>query len=318
MRDKNATEALDTTEAGIARAADILRDGGIVAVPTETVYGLAGRADSDKAVAAIYRAKGRPDHNPLIVHVSATFDQARSIAEFSPTALAVAERAWPGPLTLVLPVRSDNVLAAAVTGGRETVALRMPRHPAMRALIDRVGAPLAAPSANASNTVSPTTAAHVRHTLDGRIDAIVDGGRCDKGLESTILAIRHDGSWDELRAGPVDLRVLYDDIVGKPWTGGGRSNGIEAPGQLARHYSPGKPMRLNAATFAADEFGIGFGAIGGVFNLSPEGNLRQAASRLYEALHRASRSDQPNIAVACIPEDGIGAAINDRLQRAAA
>ncbi|MGB3737855.1 MAG: L-threonylcarbamoyladenylate synthase [Pontixanthobacter sp.] len=316
MRDKNATEALHGGEAGLSRAADILRRGGIVAVPTETVYGLAGRADCDAAVAAIYWAKGRPDHNPLIVHVS-NIAQAQSIAQFSDIALATAARAWPGPLTLVLPLRRETGLAAAVTGGRGTVALRMAAHPVMRDLIDRVGAPLAAPSANRSNAVSPTTPTHVRHTLDGRIDAIVDGGHCAKGLESSIVAIRHDGSWDELRAGPVDLHGLYRDIVGGEWDGGTRQTTIEAPGQMARHYSPGKPMRLNAKSFAQDEFGIGFDTIGGAINLSITGDLSEAAHVLYDGLHRAASSPLPKIAVAPIPMIGIGVAINDRLRRAA-
>ncbi len=312
MSGKNATETLYADAAGIARAARIIRDGGIVAVPTETVYGLAARADSDAAVARIYAAKGRPEFNPLIVHVG-SMQQAAALAEFSDVADSVARRLWPGPLTLVLPRKANADLAAAVSAGLPTVALRMPAHPVMRALIDEVGLPLAAPSANRSNAISPTAAVHVSTTLDGRIDLILDGGACESGLESTILAIRHDGSCEILRPGPIGWDDLPDLVRAKP-----TAARVEAPGQLAKHYSPGKPLRLAATAADADEFLIGFGPVKGHFSLSASGDLAEAAGLTYAALHEAAASPLPRIAVAPIPEEGIGIAINDRLRRAAA
>ena len=305
MGGKYATETLDADEGGIARAVHILRDGGLVAVPTETVYGLAARADSDTAVARIYEAKGRPSFNPLIVHV-ASLEQAREFAEFPPAAQRLAREYWPGPLTLVLPRHRGARLAPAVTAGLETLALRMPAHPVMRALLDRTGFPLAAPSANRSGFISPTSPAHVLASLDGRIDAVLDGGECERGLESTIAAVRADGSVEVLRPGPIAL--------GPSAEGPGR---IEAPGQLASHYAPGKPVRLMASEVAPDEFWIGFGEHPGECTLSASGDLTEAAARLYACLHEGARSDKPRIAVAPIPEEGIGIAINDRLRRAA-
>ena len=305
MGGKYATETLDADEGGIARAVHILSDGGLVAVPTETVYGLAARADSDTAVARIYEAKGRPSFNPLIVHV-ASLEQAREFAEFPPAAQRLAREYWPGPLTLVLPRHRGARLAPAVTAGLETLALRMPAHPVMRALLDRTGFPLAAPSANRSGFISPTSPAHVLASLDGRIDAVLDGGECERGLESTIAAVRADGSVEVLRPGPIAL--------GPSAEGPGR---IEAPGQLASHYAPGKPVRLMASEVAPDEFWIGFGEYPGECTLSASGDLTEAAARLYACLHEGARSDKPRIAVAPIPDEGIGIAINDRLRRAA-
>ena len=317
MRGKYATETLLADDAGIARAAAILREGGLVAVPTETVYGLAARADSAEAVARIYAAKGRPDFNPLIVHVRDAA-QAASFADLSEIAAHVAETCWPGPLTLVLPRRDDAGLAPAVTAGLPTVALRAPAHSAMRALLAQCDFPLAAPSANRSGFISPTTADHVLASLEGRIDLVLDAGPCDAGLESTILAIREDGRWEELRPGPVDVAALHEFLFDRPL--GGRTGGgaIEAPGQLASHYAPGKPLRLNAREVAPDEFFIGFGPLAGDIDLSARGDLTQAAARLYACLHEAARSECPRVAVAPVPETGMGAAINDRLRRAAA
>ncbi|UYH54535.1 L-threonylcarbamoyladenylate synthase [Qipengyuania sp. SS22] len=305
MSGKYATETLHVEEGGIARAAEILRDGGLVAVPTETVYGLAARADSDAAVARIYEAKGRPSFNPLIVHI-ASLAQARTLAEFSPVAERLAEQYWPGPLTLVLPRRRAAGLSDAVTAGLDTLALRMPAHPIMRGLLDAVGLPLAAPSANRSGFISPTSPAHVLASLDGRIDAVLDGGECEKGLESTIAAVRSNGAVEILRPGPIALEAATKG-----------EGAIEAPGQLASHYAPGKPVRLMASEVAPDEFWIGFGAIAGDCTLSESGDLTQAAARLYACLHEGARSDKPRIAIAPVPQTGIGIAINDRLRRAA-
>lgn len=320
MTGKNATETILADAAGIARAAAILESGGLVAVPTETVYGLAARADSAAAVARIYAAKGRPGFNPLIVHVRDS-EHARAFARFDTVdAQMLADAGWPGPLTLVLPLREDAGLAPAVTAGLPTVALRVSRHKVMQQLLEQTGFALAAPSANRSGFISPTCPAHVLESLAGRIDLVLDGGPCEQGLESTIVAVRDNGDWSELRPGPVDLQALHDfwyDDVEKERPA--RSDGkIEAPGQLASHYAPGKPVRLDAVEAEADEFMIGFASVAGDCSLSEQGDLLTAAARLYDCLHLAARSDKPRIAVAPVPAQGIGIAINDRLRRAAA
>lgn len=313
MGDKHATERLGPDTAGIARAAELIANGELVALPTETVYGLAARADSAEAVAQIYHAKGRPDFNPLIVHVP-SFEAGQRLAIFDARAKVLAARFWPGPLTLVLPLRPDARIAPAVTAGLPTVALRCPAHPIMCSVLERTGLPLAAPSANRSGAVSPTKAAHVLATLDGRIAAVIDGGACERGLESSIVAVREQG-WQLLRAGPVEERELIA-LLGAPLPVS--SAAIEAPGQLALHYSPGKPVRLGAIASTRGEYHIGFGPIAGDCTLSASGDLAEAAMRLYACLHAASASAQPRIAVAPVPEVGIGVAINDRLRRAAA
>lgn len=298
--------------AGIARAAEVLRAGGPVAVPTETVYGLAARVDSESAIAAIYRAKGRPDFNPLIVHVTG-LEQAERLARFDDRARLLAKQFWPGPLTMVLPLRDGAPIASAVTAGLPTIALRVPAHPLMRAVLREVGVPLAAPSANRSGSVSPTSAAHVLASFGDEAPLVLDGGFCERGLESTIVALRERG-WQLLRPGPIAesavAAVLGDAMAVTP----GR---IEAPGQLARHYSPGKPLRLEAVRAADGEYLIGFGHVTGDSSLSRSGDLAEAAARLYACLHEAAESDRSRMAVAPIPDEGIGAAINDRLRRAA-
>lgn len=300
--------------AGIARAAGRLQVGGLVALPTETVYGLAARADSAEAVAAIYRAKERPDFNPLIVHVP-DLAAAEQIAVFDDRSRTLAGRFWPGALTMVLPLQKTARIAPAVTAGLDTIALRCPAHPVMRAVLQACGVPLAAPSANASGGVSPTQAAHVAASLGDAAGLVLDGGACAAGIESTIVALRDTG-WQVLRPGPVTTEQLAE-VLGTALAVAA-SERIEAPGQLASHYSPGKPVRLDAAVPAADEFLIGFGAVAGSVNLSPSGDLIEAAALLYECLHAAAASQHPRIAVAPIPAEGIGAAINDRLKRAAA
>lgn len=300
--------------AGIVLAAEWLRAGQPVALPTETVYGLAARADSADAVAAIYRAKGRPDFNPLIVHVP-DLPAAEAIARFDDRARALAARFWPGALTLVLPLRPEAAIAPAVTAGLATIALRCPAHPVMRAVLQACALPLAAPSANASGGVSPTRAEHVAASLGDAAGLVLDGGPCAAGIESTIVALRETG-WQVLRPGPITTADLAE-LLGPPLdvAAAGR---IEAPGQLASHYAPGKPVRLNAVTAQADEFLIGFGPIAGSISLSPRGDLPEAAARLYACLHAAAAAPLARIAVAPVPTNGIGAAINDRLGRAAA
>ena len=300
--------------AGIAVAAERLRAGGLVALPTETVYGLAARADSASAVAAIYHAKGRPDFNPLIVHVP-DLVTAEAIAVFDDRAQALAARFWPGALTLVLPLRADAPIALAVTAGLDTIALRCPAHPVMRAVLEACALPLAAPSANASGGVSPTRAEHVAASLGDAVGLVLDGGACMAGIESTIVALRGSG-WEVLRPGPVTVAQLIE-LLGPPLDVAAARR-IEAPGQLASHYSPGKPVRLDARSAQADEFLIGFGPIAGSINLSSGGDLAEAAARLYECLHAAAAAPDARIAVAPVPAEGIGAAINDRLRRAAA
>ena len=302
-------------QAGLAQAARLIAEGRLVAVPTETVYGLAARADRAEAVAAIYRAKGRPDFNPLIVHVP-DLAAAERLSRFDDRARMLARAFWPGALTMVLPLAPDAGLASAVSAGLPTVALRCPAHPAMRALLDACGLPLAAPSANRSGAVSPTSAAHVVASLGERVDAVVDGGPCETGIESTIVALREAGGWQVLRPGPI-TEAQISAILGQS-DDATTSNRIEAPGQLASHYAPGKPVRLGAGSAGADEFHIGFGAVAGDVSLSASGDLAEAAARLYDCLHRAAAAPQPRIAVAPVPDEGIGAAINDRLRRAAA
>jgi L-threonylcarbamoyladenylate synthase len=298
----------------IAKAAARLRDGGIIAIPTETVYGLAADASNADAVAKIYAAKGRPDFNPLIVHVPDR-EAAEEIAEFGDQAVTLAKAFWPGPLTLVLPLKDSAPIAAAVTAGLPTVAIRCPAHPVMQSLLLASGLNLAAPSANKSGSISPTHAGHVARSLGDAVPLIIDGGPCRAGLESTIVAVRDNG-WQILRPGPISA-VDVKAVAGSAQLVSAIT-GIEAPGQLASHYAPAKPVRLYAETASADEWHIGFGAISGDDNLSASGNLAQAAAHLFQALHNADASNRAAIAVAPIPADGIGEAINDRLKRAAA
>jgi L-threonylcarbamoyladenylate synthase len=300
------TEVLPVSDAAIARAAALILAGEPVAVPTETVYGLAADATNPAAVARIYAAKGRPSFNPLIVHVR-TIAQAEAFGAFPVRARALAEAHWPGPLTLVVPLRAGAGLADAVTAGLGSVALRCPAHAAMQALLRDSGCPLAAPSANTSGSISPTTAAHVLASLGGRIPLILDGGATQVGLESTIVAVE-EGRVRLLRPGSLTI----DAAEASP------PLRIEAPGQLESHYAPSKPLRLDAERAEPDEWLIGFGAVSGHDTLSRAGNLAEAAANLFAALHRADREASARIAVAPIPQVAEGIAINDRLHRAAA
>ena len=299
---------------GIARAAQILRDGGLVAMPTETVYGLAARADRADAVAQIYRLKGRPDFNPLIVHV-ASLPMARGLATFNDAAELLAAEFWPGPLTLVLPLKEGANITPAVTAGLGTIAIRQPGHLVAARLLAELGLPLAAPSANRSNAVSPTHPDHVTASFGDRSPPVLDGGTCEAGLESTIVALDAAGGWRLLRPGPITVENI-DALLGPPAKSRGAT--IEAPGQLQKHYSPGKPVLLDRIRPEPESFMIGFGDVEGDINLSATGDLAEAASKLYAALHRAAASDRHLICVAPIPSVGMGQAINDRLERAAA
>lgn len=301
----------------IGRAAAIILSGRPVAVPTETVYGLAGDATSEAAVAAIYSAKGRPAFNPLIVHVR-DLAQAEEHGIFSEDARAAAQAWWPGPLTLVVPRRPESTIPSLVTADQPTIALRCPAHPVMQALLAACGRPLAAPSANLSGGISPTNALHVLRSLGGRIPLIIDAGSAPLGLESTIVAFT-GGPPRLLRPGPIGLGQIE---TLRPTTEPGEEDrslrGIEAPGQLPSHYAPSKPLRLDADRAEPDEYLIGFAEVVGDANLSAAGNLEEAAARLFDLLHRADMSDKPRLAAAPVPDTGIGAAINDRLRRAAA
>jgi L-threonylcarbamoyladenylate synthase len=311
--DAQNTRVAPVGDEAIREAARLIRAGRPVAVPTETVYGLAADATSAAAVAGIYAAKGRPSFNPLIVHV-ADLGQAELYGLFSEPARALAGALWPGALTLVVPERPGSGLAPAVTAGLGTVALRCPAHPAMQALLAAAGRPLAAPSANASGSISPTRAEHVLATLGGLIPLILDGGATERGVESTIVAVE-EGGVRLLRPGPIPFAEI---LAVAPALSERTTARIEAPGQLRSHYSPAKPLRLDAASAFPGEWLIGFGAVAGDDSLSPSGDLDEAAARLFDALHRADRQDRPRIAVATVPAEGIGLAINDRLTRAAA
>ena len=296
------TQILTFSDESIARAAELIRAGEPVAMPTETVYGLAADATNAEAVARIYEAKGRPSFNPLIVHVL-DLAEAKRLGDFDDTARALAESHWPGPLTLVVPAKAESGIAALVTAGLDTIAIRVPAHPAMRALLKAAGRPLAAPSANASGRISPTRAEHVAQTLEGRIKLVVDGGPSERGIESTIVATT-GGGLRLLRRGPIAIDAPE------------ASGTIEAPGMMASHYAPRKPLRLDAESAEPDEILIGYGPVAGDLYLGDDPVT--AASRLFELMHQADAAPEARIAVAPIPDQGLGAAINDRLRRAAA
>ncbi len=298
---------------GLHHAIAVLEAGGVVAMPTETVYGLAARASDPAAVAAIYAAKGRPSQNPLIVHV-ADLAAAEKLAVFDATARTLAGVFWPGPLTLVLPLRADAGFADAITGGRTTVALRVPAHSVAQALIAAAG-PLAAPSANRSGHISPTTAAHVVTSLGAAVPLVLDAGPCDAGLESTIVQLV-DGVVRLLRPGALAAERIA--AIAGPLSPAATPADIIAPGMMPSHYAPRQPVRLGAIHAGTHEFHIGFGAVEGDLNLSRASNLAEAAAGLFAALHHAEASSRSAIAVAPFPGEGLGAAINDRLRRAAA
>ncbi|RWM10773.1 MAG: threonylcarbamoyl-AMP synthase [Mesorhizobium sp.] len=315
----NLAEILAVGEA-MERALALLEGGDVVAIPTETVYGLAGDATNGVAVARIFEAKGRPRFNPLIAHV-ADLAMAERIATFDPLSARLAEAFWPGPLTLVLPQRPESGIHPLVTAGLGTIALRMPRGFGGE-LIARLGRPLAAPSANSSGRISATTAQAVAADLGGKIKLVVDGGATPVGLESTIVKIE-DGKLRLLRPGGIAAEDI-EAVAGVELLRG--AAGIEAPGMLASHYAPGASMRLNAGKIASGEALLAFGpkrAEGwqdavAVRNLSEAGDLREAAANLFAYMQALDRSGAATIAVEPIPSDGLGEAINDRLARAAA
>jgi len=310
------TRTLAADDAGIAEAARLLAAGDLVAFPTETVYGLGGDARDDRTVARIYEAKGRPSFNPLIVHLP-DLEAVERIAEVGPKARALAQTFWPGPLTLVLPLRARAGISPLVTAGLDSVAVRVPAHPLAQRLLRAFGGPLAAPSANPSGRVSPTRAEHVLDGLAGRIAAVLDGGPCAVGLESTIVLADPDPVL--LRPGGVPAEAL-ESALGQPLALGGDAGRPTSPGQLASHYAPEAALRLGATTARDGEILVGFGPVEGALSLSPKGDLVEAAACLFQMLREADRLAGPGgrIAFAPVPETGLGRAINDRLRRAAA
>ncbi|MFQ5346916.1 MAG: L-threonylcarbamoyladenylate synthase [Rhodothalassiaceae bacterium] len=310
----STTRILPPDATAIARAAEILRAGGLVALPTETVYGLAADATNATAVAAIFAAKGRPRFNPLICHVP-DVAAATALVEAGPLAARLMAAFWPGPLTLVLPRRAAAPVAALVSAGLDTLAVRAPAHPVARGLLEAFGGPLAAPSANRSGRVSPTTAQHVAADLGDAVDLILDGGPCAVGIESTIIAVDGDRV-TLLRPGGIAEEEIAR-LIGGPLARGAQGS-VRAPGMLRSHYAPKAPVRLDATERRTGEVLIGFGPIAGDLSLSPAGDLVEAAARLFAVLREADARRPRAIAMAPIPDVGLGRAINDRLQRAAA
>lgn len=309
------TLVLGTDVAALDRAAVMLRAGQLVSFPTETVYGLGADGLNDAAVASIYAAKGRPSFNPLILHL-ARADMVGRYCEMTPYAARLAAAFWPGALTLVLPLRPDAGVSRLVTAGLDTVAVRVPDHPVAAAILDRVDGPIAAPSANPSGRVSPTTAGHVLDGLSGLVDAVVNGGPCGVGLESTII----DCSGETpilLRAGGIPAEAI-EACLGAPLGAAPVTDLPTAPGQLTSHYAPAGLMRLNVWPPDAYEVGLGFGEMDAELNLSVSGDLTEAAANLFAMLHKLDQMGAKHIAVAPIPHHGLGLAINDRLRRAAA
>lgn len=312
------TKLMAASPAGIAKAARLLRDGALVAFPTETVYGLGADATNDRAVASIFSAKQRPRFNPLIVHV-ADAAVAEKLVVFDDRAHRLAETFWPGPLTLILPRRTDSPVSLLVSAGLDSVAVRVPALPLARSLLAETGRPIAAPSANLSGHVSPTTAQHVLDSLGGRIPLILAGGRCAVGLESTVVDLTGPKP-RLLRPGAITAEDLTA-LIG-PLEVGGDGDRPKSPGQLESHYAPSAALHLNASQPGLGEAYLAFGPDlrtgDAILNLSKDGDLHEAAANLFAMLRTLDRPDIAGIAVAPIPMTGLGAAINDRLTRAAA
>lgn len=311
---KVTTRTFAPDDRGLRDAARVLADGGLVAFPTETVYGLGVDARNSDAVARLYAAKGRPSFNPLIVHVASMDDAARYI-DLDDLSRDLAVAFWPGALTLVAPLRADAGISPLVTAGLATLALRVPDHPVACGLLRAFGGPVAAPSANPSGQVSPTKASHVAGTMTGVIDGIVDGGDCAVGVESTIVTTSPQPAL--LRAGGVPIEVI-EAALDQQLMQAGDAAAPTSPGQLASHYAPVGTVRLNADEVLDGETLLGFGPVDAAVNLSPSGDLVEAAARLFDALHQLNALGAARIAVSPIPDHGLGRAINDRLRRAAA
>ncbi len=305
------------SEENIQRAATLIREGQLVAFPTETVYGLGADATNEQAVASIFAAKERPSFNPLIVHV-ADLETAKKLAHFTPNAEKLAARFWPGALTFVLPRKKDSGLSLLVSAGLDTVAIRLPNHPIATALLHASERPIAAPSANKSGQISPTQAHHVAQSLPGKVEIILDGGACMVGLESTVVDCCGERV-GFLRPGGVSIQDL-ESVVGPLIFPDDAPDAPKSPGMLTSHYAPTLPMRLNATDLQDGEILLGFGphCEKATLNLSSSGNLNEAAANLFAMMRELDRNGYVRMAVSPIPQDGLGLAINDRLKRAAA
>ena len=303
-----------TVEAVVAEAAALIRAGKLVAFPTETVYGLGADATDDRAVAAVFEAKGRPRFNPLIVHVAGR-EEAEALAVFDQRARRLAARFWPGPLTLALPRAPDSPVSWLASAGLDTLALRWPAHPLAEALIRAAGRPLVGPSANRSGRLSPTRAAHAAAELGGLAAMVLNGGPCRLGLESTVIGLG-DGPPVLLRPGALDAEAIEAEVgpLAEPAPAAGEAP-RPSPGMLLRHYAPDSPLRMEVDSARPGEAMLGFGAVAGDLNLSPSADLAEAAANLFAMLRRLD--GRGGIAVAPIPERGLGRAVNDRLRRAA-
>ena len=308
------TKIFNTSRHDLSKASELIKSGGTLAFPTETVYGLGADATNKLAVAKIFLAKGRPSFNPLIIHCF-SIEQIKTFAMWSSEAQTVADKFWPGPLTMVLPLSPNSQISSLALAGLQTVAIRMPNHSVAQSILQLANTPIAAPSANPSGAVSATKAQHVISRLNGKIEGIISGNSSKIGLESTIISFLPEPSI--LRFGAIDETDL-SEILGLDLKKKRKDEKITAPGQLSSHYAPKGSIRLNSKVFKKNEVSLGFGEILCDLNLSPKANLTEAAANLFDCLHRLDEMGAEKIAVSPIPEEGIGIAINDRLRRAAA
>ena len=308
------TKIFNTSRHDLSKASELIKSGGTLAFPTETVYGLGADATNKIAVAKIFQAKGRPSFNPLIIHCF-SIEQIKTFAMWSAEAQTVADKFWPGPLTMVLPLSPNSRISSLALAGLQTVAIRMPNHSVAQSILKLANTPIAAPSANPSGAVSATKAQHVISRLNGKIEGIISGNSSKIGLESTIISFLPEPSI--LRFGAIDETDI-SETLGLDLKKKSKDSQILAPGQLSSHYAPKGSIRLNSKVFKKNEVSLGFGEILCDLNLSPKGNLTEAAANLFDYLHRLDEMGAEKIAVSPIPEEGIGIAINDRLRRAAA
>jgi len=308
------TKIFNTSIHDLSKASELIKSGGTLAFPTETVYGLGADATNKLAVAKIFQAKGRPSFNPLIIHCF-SIEQIQTFAKWSSEAQKVADKFWPGPLTMVLPLLPNNQISSLALAGLQTVAVRMPDHSVAQSILQLANTPIAAPSANPSGAVSATKAEHVISRLNGKIEGIISGYSSKIGLESTIISFLPEPSI--LRFGAIDETDI-SELLGLDLKKKRKDEKISAPGQLSSHYAPKGSIRLNSKVFKKNEVSLGFGKILCDLNLSREANLAEAAANLFDYLHRLDEMGAEKIAVSPIPEEGIGIAINDRLRRAAA
>ena len=308
------TKIFNTSRDDLSKASELIKSGGTLAFPTETVYGLGADATNKLAVAKIFQAKGRPSFNPLIIHCF-SIEQIQTFAMWSSEAQTVADKFWPGPLTMVLPLLPNSQISSLALAGLQTVAVRMPDHSVAQSILQLANTPIAAPSANPSGAVSATKAEHVISRLNGKIEGIISGYSSKIGLESTIISFLPEPSI--LRFGAIDETDI-SELLGLDLKKKRKDEKISAPGQLSSHYAPKGSIRLNSKVFKKNEVSLGFGEILCDLNLSREANLAEAAANLFDYLHRLDEMGAEKIAVSPIPEEGIGIAINDRLRRAAA